>query len=180
MNQQVADVAYIEQVQFERIFDAQPGNGDFSFESAGKREFGVQLAGCHIPREGATYAVALREKGNWQKIIGWRDLATPDVTLKRSTWDVAWDEAWILYMVGPAFIFAALLFLGPWAMLAALLLALWSAVYTIRWAARRNRLVAQALRDLPPAAPPGSGSGPVVPASWPGRLASALTMIFRG
>lgn len=178
MTQAVEDVACIQQVCFDRVFDAQPDSGDFSFESAGKRQFGVRLAPGHIPRAGATYAVALRAKDDWQKIIGWRDLSTPHVTLMQSTWDVLCGEMYILYMAGPGFIAAALVFFGGWAMLAALLLLLCLAAWTIRWAARRNRLVEQALREVPPAAPPGSG--PVIPASWPGRLAGMLGTVFRG
>lgn len=175
MNRRLEDVAHIEVVRFDRVFDVQAGRGNFSFDSGGKRQFGVQFAGGDIPAEGARYAVALAEPGNWQRIIGWRDLAGAQVRLKESAWDVAWGEAYIWYMLVPVFIIAALLLIGPWAALAAFCLAVWLSVHSIRYAVQRNRLVDAALRAVDPPAPPGAGG---VPKSTRERLVGIITGIF--
>jgi len=77
---------HIEQVRFDRIFDVQQRTGDFSFESGGWPVYGVNAVGGKIPREASTYAVAFAERGNWETLIGWRDLATQEVQLKRTVW----------------------------------------------------------------------------------------------
>lgn len=158
MNRRVEDVADIVQLTFDRVFDVQ--GSTFSFESGGRKEYSVNFFNGKAPREGSRYAVALVEQGNWQKVIGWRDLSTPDVMLTETAWDVASEQAWTFYWLGPFFIFGALLFVGGWAALAMLVLFLWGAVYFVRRARERNRLVDQALRDIAPAAPPGSGGNP--------------------
>jgi len=158
MNRRVEDVADIVQLSFDRVFDVQ--GSTFSFESGGKKEYSVSFFNGKAPQEGSHYAVALVEQGNWQKVIGWRDLSTPDVVLAETAWDVAYEQASTFYWLGPFFIFGALLFLGGWAAVAMLALFLWGAVYFVRRARERNRLVDQALRDIPPVAPPGSGATP--------------------
>ena len=77
---------HIEQVRFDRIFDVQQVTGDFSFESGGWPVYGVNAVGGKIPREASTYAVAFGERGNWETVIGWRDMATQEVHIKRSFW----------------------------------------------------------------------------------------------
>lgn len=77
---------HIEQVRFDRIFDVQQGTGDFSFESGGWPVYGVNAVRGTIPREASTYAVAFAERGNWETVIGWRDLATQEVQIKRALW----------------------------------------------------------------------------------------------
>ncbi|WP_306397426.1 hypothetical protein [Telluria beijingensis] len=175
MNRRVEDVADIVQLTFDRVFDVQ--GRMFSFESGGRKEYGVSFSDGTVPRDGARYAVALVEESNWQKVIGWRDLSTPNVVLAETAWDVAHEQAWSLYWFGPFFIFGALLFLGIWAALAVLVLFLWGAVYFVRQARERNRLVDQALRDVPPAAPPGSGGDP--PMSVRTVITGILSLYFR-
>ena len=175
MNRRVEDVADIVQLTFDRVFDVQ--GRMFSFESGGKKQYGVSFSDGTVPRDGARYAVALVEEGNWQKVVGWRDLSTPHVVLAETAWDVARDQAWSLYWFGPVFVFGALLFVGGWAALAVLALFLWGAVYFVRRARERNRLVDQALRDIPPAAPPGSGGPPSMSArTW---ITGILSLYFR-
>ena len=175
MNRRVEDVADIVQLTFDRVFDVQ--GRMFSFESGGRKEYGVSFSDGTVPREGARYAVALVEEGNWQKVIGWRDLSTDKVVLAETAWDVAHEQAWSLYWFGPFFIFGALLFLGFWAALVVLALFLWGAVYFVRQARERNRLVDQALRDIPPAAPSGSGGNP--PLSVRTVITGILSLYFR-
>jgi len=162
MKRRLEDVAHIETVCFDRVFDVQ--GKSFSFDSAGTRQYSVRFDGGDVPLEGSRYAVALVEEGNWQKIIGWRDLSTSNVFLRQSAWDVAMAQAWILYWFAPFFMIGAWLFIGWWAALVVLALALSAAGYAVRHASQRNRLVDQALRDVPPAAPPGSG--PIVPKAF--------------
>lgn len=155
MSRRVKDVADIVQVTFDRVFDVQ--GRMFSFESGGRKEYGVSFSDGTVPRDGSRYAVALVEDGNWQKVIGWRDLSTDDVYLAESGWDAAWSQASILYLFAPVFIAAVLVFIGPWPALALLVLFVSSSAWIVRRAVQRNRLVEQALRDLDPPAPPGTG-----------------------
>ena len=153
MSARLEDFACIVQVTFDRVFDVQ--GMLFSFESGGKKEYGVSFSDGSVPRSGSRYAVALVEEGNWQRVIGWRDLATTEVVLAETGWDAAWSQASMLYMLAPVFIGAALVFIGPWAALVMLGLFLWLSVWIVRRAVLRNRLVDQALRDVDPPAPPG-------------------------
>lgn len=148
---------HIEQVCFERIFDAPGRSGHFSFEAGGKRQYGVILHGGSVPREGDRVAVALAEPGNWQTIRAWRDLATPDVHLYETVGDVMLGYAWFGYFSLPVVAGVTWLAFGPWAALLAVALLLWAGAAYLRRVARRNRRMDQALRDLDPPAPPAGG-----------------------
>ena len=91
---------HIEQVRFDRIFDVQQVTGDFSFESGGWPVYGVNAVGGKIPLEAATYAVAFGERGNWETVIGWRDMATQEVQIKRTVWaNLGPHMPWIYLLV---------------------------------------------------------------------------------
>lgn len=175
MSRPPESIVHIDVVRFDRLFDVQASNGNFSFESGGRRRFAVELAGGEIPAEGARYAVALAEKDNWQKIVGWRDLAGTEVRLRESAWDAALSGLHAWCMLAPLLVIFVLLSLGPWAALAAFLALFWLWVQMIGRALRRNRLVDEALRAVDPPAPPGRGG---VPPSARVRLGGIITSIF--
>lgn len=79
---------HVERVRFDRVFDVHERRKQFSVEYGGKPVYGVIALGLGIPREGTTYAVAYREPGNWETVVGWRDLSTGKVRLRRSGWTV--------------------------------------------------------------------------------------------
>ncbi len=139
---------YIETVRFERVFDVQ--SGTFSFEAGGKCEFAVVLDHARAPMAGSTYAVALSEPGNWQKVLGWRDLSSPTVGLKYSPWFMAFDLVLDLYFLGIAVLAAAWLFGGPWAALAAFAAMVLGEGSLIVFSALRNRQIEQALLAVSP------------------------------
>ncbi|MBB6136375.1 hypothetical protein HD842_004553 [Massilia aurea] len=139
---------YIETVRFERVFDVQ--SGTFSFEAGGKCEFAVVLDHARAPTAGSTYAVALSEPGNWQKILGWRDLSRPTVGFTYRPWFLAVDLVLDLYLLGFAILVAAWLFGGPWAALAAFVSLVLGAVARIAFSALRNRQIEQALLAVSP------------------------------
>lgn len=173
MDETVEQYGHIEQIRFDRVFDVQ--GGDFSFESGGKKYYGVRFSNGSVPRDGALYAVALLEPGNWQKIVGWRDLSGASVELSESAWDVAFSQLGDFYLFIPIFIIAAFLFLGGWGALAAFGLFLWCSSYLVRKAARRNRLADQALRAVHPALPPDPGAG--APPTWRARMRAMLGLL---
>lgn len=148
---------HIEQVCFERIFDAPSRSGNFSFEAGGKRQYGVMLHGGDVPHEGARYAVALAEPGNWQTIRAWRDLSTPDVHLYETVGSVLFTYAWFGYMGLPIVFGVMWLAFGLWAGLLAVVFLLGAGAAYLRRVVVRNRRMDQALRDVDPAAPPGTG-----------------------
>lgn len=76
---------HVERIRFDRVFDVQERPKEFSFEEGGWPVYGVSALGLGIPREGATYAVAFHERGNWETVVGWRDLSTSKVALRRSS-----------------------------------------------------------------------------------------------
>lgn len=76
---------HVERVRFDRVFDVRGSLKEFSFEEGGWPVYGVSALGLGIPREGATYAVAFHERGNWETVVGWRDLSTSKVALRRSS-----------------------------------------------------------------------------------------------
>jgi len=75
---------HVERVRFDRVFDVRERLKEFSFEEGGWPVYGVSALGLGIPREGATYAVAFVERGNWETVVGWRDLTTSKVALRRT------------------------------------------------------------------------------------------------
>lgn len=139
---------YIETVRFERVFDVQ--SGTFSFEAGGKCEFAVVFDHERAPTAGSTFAVALSEPGNWQKVLGWRDLSRPTVGFTYSPWFVALDLVLDLYLLGIAVLAAAWLFGGPWAALAAFVAMVLGSVGRVAFSALRNRQIEQALLAVSP------------------------------
>jgi len=139
---------YIETLRFERVFDVQ--SGTFSFEAGGKCEFAVVLDHARAPTAGSTYAVALGEPGNWQKVLGWRDLSRPTVGFTYSPWFLALDLVLDLYLLGIAVLAAAWLFGGPWAALAAFVAMVLGSVGRVVFSALRNRQIEQALLAVSP------------------------------
>ncbi|MEW7851442.1 hypothetical protein AB2N08_22365 [Massilia aurea] len=141
---------HIETVRFDRVFDVQ--SGTFSFEAGGKRQFAVIFDHELVPTAGSTFAVALDEPGNWQQVIGWRDLSGATVGLKRSAWYVALNLLLDIWIVGIAIPFAALAFGGPWAGLVAFVAMLVGAVAIVVGCALHNRQIERALLAVPPGA----------------------------
>jgi len=139
---------YIETVRFERVFDVQ--SGTFSFEAGGKCEFAVVLDHERAPTAGSTFAVALSEPGNWQKVLGWRDLSSPTVGLTYNPRFIVIDLVLDLYLLGLAVLAAAWLFGGPWAALAAFVAMVLGSVAPVVFSALRNRQVEQALLAVSP------------------------------
>lgn len=139
---------YIETVRFERVFDVQ--SGTFSFEAGGKCEFAVVLDHKRAPTAGSTFAVALSEPGNWQKVLGWRDLSSPTVGLTYNPRFIVIDLVLDLYLLGLAVLAAAWLFGGPWAALAAFVAMVLGSVAPVVFSALRNRQVEQALLAVSP------------------------------
>lgn len=157
----------IEKISFDRVFDVQEISGSFSFERGGWPVYGVSVPGMGIPQAGATYAVAFAEAGNWQTVLGWRDLATPDVRLRQTAWQFAIAQLPYAYLLTVIVGIAATLG-GYWAALplaALMLLVLATAVRRVAW---RNRWVSRALQVG------RSALGPRWPSGWRAGLMWAL------
>lgn len=166
---------HIRQVRFDRVFDVQQATGDFSFEEGGWPVYGVNAAAMGIPREGSTHAVAFAEAGNWNTVIGWRDMATSTVQIKRSAWQFAIQQLPYHYLMIPVPFAVSLGLGGYWAAVpvaALMLLVVGACIYRAAW---RNRQAAQALREVHPAVPtaPGMRKRPRL-ASWIWALAPLL------
>jgi hypothetical protein len=163
---------HLHQVRFERIFDAPGRTGMFSFEAGGKREYGVQLFGGAVPRAGSRYAVVLAEADNWQTIVGWRNLETPDVHLRETVLQTVFQQAWLAYAGLPVLLAITLLTTSLPVALLVLALAIVAAVVHLRRVRQRARALAALLRGVPPPIPPGAGpdAGP----SWWRLFVAAL------
>lgn len=172
---------HLEVVRFERIFDA-PGRtvGMFSFEAAGKREYGVRLFDGAVPRAGSHYAVVLAEQGNWQTIIGWRDLATPDVYLRQTVLRTLFEQAWLAYVGLPVLLLIAVITSSLWIALAVLAVALVACVVYLRRVWQRARAIDTLLRNVPPQVPPqvSPNKGRKPDPSWWRLFVSALPSFF--
>lgn len=134
---------HVEKVRFDEVFDAVERSGNFSFKSHGRTEYGAKLQNHVIPRAGSTYAVAFAERGNWATVMGWRDLASPDVVLTHSTWSFWFFALSDLIVYSVLFIAGALLIAGAVALaaLAITVPAAWALYYQVRL----NRDVKRAL-----------------------------------
>lgn len=134
---------HIERIRFDKVFDVQARA--FSFTSAGKHRYGVELPGRFVPHEGATYAVALAGPDDWSKVLGWREIGTREVFLPRHTWlvrSMVVEAAWWL-LIGTMIATAKML--TPWMLL--LLPCAIVAVVLHTW--RSNRALRQALLAQP-------------------------------
>lgn len=163
---------HIEQISFDRVFDGQALTGSFSFERGGWPVYGVSVPGMAIPTEGATYAVAFAEPGNWEKVLGWRDLSTPTVYLRETTWQFAIRRLPFLYLAAPVPVGMAMAVGGYRAAtpLAALMLLAFAAA--VRRAGWRNRWIRQALQAGRPAV------RPAMPSGWRAGLMWALAPLM--
>lgn len=100
----------IEHIHFEEVFDV--AAGDFSFRSEGRTHYGVSLGHGTIPPAGATYAIAFGRAGDWGSVLGWRDLASPEVTLTHSTAGLVLATVYDIYWYGLFFFAGGFLFGG--------------------------------------------------------------------
>jgi hypothetical protein len=139
---------HIETVRFERVFDVY--GGLFSFQANGKREFAVVFDHKSVPTAGSTFAVALSEPGNWQNVIGWRDLATSRIGLKRSPWFIATDLLLETCFSGIALLAAAWVAGGPLAALVAFIALVVGSCTMVIVCALRNRRIRRALLAVSP------------------------------
>jgi hypothetical protein len=134
---------HVETIRFDEVFDAVERSGTFSFKSGGRTEYGVRLRNRAIPRQGATYAVAFAERGNWQSVIAWRDLASSDVVFAQSTMSLQFYMLSDLIIYGWLFITGAVLLAGGVA--PALITLAAPVAWGIYYLMRRNRELKDAL-----------------------------------
>jgi hypothetical protein len=166
----------LEQVRFERIFDAPSRTGTFSFEADGKRQFGVDLLDSEVPHEGSHYAFVLAEPGNWQTLLGWRDLSTSRVVVRDTLRQLAPHIVWMAYAIVPLVMVLAWRLFGGWAVPVVAALAVCAGLAFARTLLRRHRTIERILCEVPPAAPPGSGRERTQ--SWRQRFVSLLPFRF--
>jgi len=139
---------HIETVRFDEVFDVAARGGDFSFRSAGKTQYGVKLQNNLIPEAGSTYAIAFGRPGQWDTVLGWRDLASNDVRLAHPTWTLWLRMLGDIYLYGLALFVVGLLLGGAWVALAIAAVLLYPALYQMR----QNRAIRRALlADAPDA-----------------------------
>lgn len=136
---------HIQRIHFDKVFDVQPRRGLFSFASADGVTYSVHLPGRIIPREGATWAVAFGQPGDWSTLLGWRDLARQRTTLNYKLVHLLSDVDMVGYVAIPALVLG-IYFGGPLAALALLLAATAGGAWRLRHVVRRNRQVRAALR----------------------------------
>jgi len=139
---------HIETVRFERVFDVY--GGLFSFQADGKREFAVVFDHKSVPTAGSTFAVALSEPGNWQNVIGWRDLSSSRIGVKRSPWFIATDLLLEMCFGGIALLAAAWVAGGPLAALVAFIALAVGSGTIVTVCALRNRRIRRALLAVSP------------------------------
>lgn len=137
---------HLQRIHFDKVFDVQPHVGLFSFASAGKPTYGVNLRDCTIPNEGATWIVAFSKPGDWSTLLGWRDLAAGRTTLTYQVRDLLFDEAWAVYWFAIPALALSLYFGGAWAAALLSVGALAGGAWLLRHIVRRNRQLRAALR----------------------------------
>lgn len=136
---------HVEEIRFDEVFDVAAAHGNFSFRSRDRTEYGVRLRRHAIPRAGSTFAIAFAQPGNWNSVLGWRDLAAQKVMLTQPAW-----TSWLfglsdIVLFGVFFIVPGLLLWGAGGALA--VTAALAAVACFRGLRlmRRNQAVKQAL-----------------------------------
>ncbi len=136
---------HIQRIHFDKVFDVQQRRGLFSFASADGVTYSVHLPGRVIPAEGATWAVAFAQPGDWSTLLGWRDLARQRTTLNYKLAHLVSDVDLVFWCAIPALVLA-IYFGGPLAASALLLAATAGGAWRLRQVVRRNRQVRAALR----------------------------------
>jgi len=136
---------HIERIDFDEVFDVQRGRGDFSFRSRGRAHYGVNLQNRTIPRAGSSHAVAFDKPGDWQSVIGSRDLASNEVVLARPSWVALLFQAADFFLFGLPFVVVGLVLGGSWPGLVLAGLLLLAVVGLVVHGVRSNRVVTRAL-----------------------------------
>jgi len=137
---------HVERVRFDRLFDVRERLREFSFEEGGWPVYGVSALGLGIPREGATYAVAFHKHGNWETVVGWRDLATSKIALRRNNLAAVTQPLPFVAPLLPGVFAAANAPGGSKVFLSVAAVILLAAVVHVARAVARNRRAATALR----------------------------------
>lgn len=86
------DELNFEVVTFERIFDVQrkfpvkySKSTLFSFEYKGRSRYALEAYGWPNLREGDCVALAMRELGNTQTLVGWKNMTTGELVIPSAT-----------------------------------------------------------------------------------------------
>ena len=136
---------HIETIRFDDVFDVAARGGHFSYRSDGRTHYGVRLRNNLIPRTGSTYMIAFEEPGQWDTVLGWRDLAAGDVRLAQPTWALWLRLLSDFYLVGLALLALGLVLGGAGLALAIAAVLLYPACHQMRL----NRAVRRALQAEP-------------------------------
>lgn len=136
---------HIERIDFDHVFDIQPGPGDFSFTSRGQTHYAVNLQRGLIPQAGSSCLVAFAQPGDWSTVLGWLDLQTGTPRLKDNSWLAVLSDMTAIAWLAPFLLGGALLFIGPGAALAVLLALCGLAGLRVYRIVRRRQRVLRAL-----------------------------------
>ncbi|MFC3458487.1 hypothetical protein [Massilia haematophila] len=135
---------HIQRIDFDEVFDADPGRGDFSFRNRAGVRYGVRLRRGVVPPSGASWLIAFARPDDWSSVLGW---AAPGeaVTLREGTLLALFSGAATLAWFTPFLVFGTGYFFGMGAALAVLLaLGCWAGLAGGRIVAR-DRAVRRAL-----------------------------------
>jgi hypothetical protein len=94
---------HVQNIRFDEVFDAAESSGFFSYRSDGRTVYGVRLHNRVIPRSGSTFAVAFAEPGNWNTLLGWRELSSADpmrAVASQSSWVLALSDYLFMLFLG--------------------------------------------------------------------------------
>ncbi|MGB9110344.1 MAG: hypothetical protein WCC39_16780 [Telluria sp.] len=141
---------HVEKIRFDEVFDVVAHRGSFSFRSGNRTHYGARLQNHLIPRPGATFAIAFAEPDQWSTVLGWRELASAEVTLARPAWHALLLGLGDIACVGMVLIAAGLLLAGAFGALAAMLALACMTLFQYWRARRRNGAVEQALLVISP------------------------------
>lgn len=136
---------HIQRIHFDRVFDIQRFHGFFSYESAGGVTYSLNLPGRVIPQEGATWAFAFEKSGDWNTMLGWRDLATREVRFNRDLSKLLMNQFDVVWFITIPLLAAALVYGGVTIALAVVLAAAAAGMSMILRLVTRRRRVRAAL-----------------------------------
>lgn len=136
---------HVEKICFDEVFDVVAHRGSFSFRSGNRTHYAARLRHHVIPRPGSTFAIAFAEPGKWSTVVGWRELASPDVTLAYPAWLALLLGLGDIVGAGMVLIAAGLLLAGAGGAVVAMLALACMALFQFWLSRRRNQAVKQAL-----------------------------------